>query len=107
DAELRLQRTRDCVSRRDLLRLAVAGAVGDVDVEEVQFPVRGGDRAVRRDQGGRVVDAASAATAAGILARHLRDRSSEAPHLPARTEVADAGQLRTLHGPREGMLLAG
>src|SRR5438445_131868 len=31
DAEHRVQRTRDCVSWRDLLRLAVARAVGDVD----------------------------------------------------------------------------
>ena len=73
----------------------------------MQLAIRRGERAIRGDQRARVVDPASAAAATGVLARQLRNRSREAPHLPARTEVADARQLRTVHGPCEGVLLAG
>src|SRR5256885_17243489 len=41
---------------RDRLRLAVPGAVGDVDVEEVQLPIDRRDLAARADQRAGVVD---------------------------------------------------
>src|SRR3989442_13838941 len=77
DAERGLDGRRGRVARRDLLGLAIARAVGDVDVEQVQLAVRRDDLPSRRDQRRGVVDpAAFGAPAPGSL-RELRDRSGQ------------------------------
>src|SRR5207237_8495824 len=86
DAERGLDGRRGRVALRDLLGLAIARAVGDVDVEQVQLAVRRDDLPSRRDQRRGVVAPASFGAPAPGSLRELRDRSGPAPACALRPE---------------------
>src|SRR5439155_20459986 len=107
DAERGLDRSRGRVTRRHLLGLAVARAVGDVDVEQVQLAVCRHDLASRRDQRRGVVDPAASGARVFESRRELRDRSGQTPDGALYAELADARELRPLHEPCESVFLTG
>src|SRR6266403_2217702 len=99
EAEAGLHRARCSVSRRDLFGFAVPGAVGDVDVEQVELAVGRGDLASRRDERAGVVHA--------TIGGPLGDRAGQAIDAPPGAELADARELGPVDRASEGLLLAG